>query len=149
MTDQISRHVASKLTHGQKRGKAAGRASNLEFHNDRRTMDITKSREPHELRSAQRALAELALEQPDAQEWLHDVLDALGLRYVVKDPLVAKEEFRSACYPYAGTLRGYELHLRSYTKPCNMCDAVGRAAEAARLQRLGIEMEQSGTWTIS
>lgn len=145
MTDQITDYMAQKLTHNQKRGLAAGRASNLEFHNDRRTADFVRERSAEELRSAQVWLAEAALERDDPEEWLREVLDAMGLLRSVEDPV---EDIRTACYPHAGTPRGYEIHLRSYTKPCNMCDAVARAAQTQRMRKMGIEVEESGTWTI-
>ena len=145
MTDQLTNFVEKKLTHNQKRGLAAGRASNLEFHNDRRTADYVAERSPEQLQAAQRGLADMALVQEDPEAWLRDVLSALGLLRHVVPPA---EGFRTACYPHAGTKRGYEIHLRSYTKPCNMCDAVARAAETERLRRMGVTMEESGAWTI-
>ena len=140
-------YTATKLTHLQKRGHAAAKGGDQEYHNDRRTLDAPKAREAGELRAAQLALAGMAVDQEHPAAWLGDVLDALGLRYRVEDRPVVGE----GCGEFQGTRRGYEMHLRSYTSPCNMCDAVARAAEASRLRRLGIntDVEGAGQWTVS
>lgn len=136
-----------KLTKLQKRGYEAGRGNNREFHNDRRTLDPPAPRDPQELQAAQLELARMALKQEQPEAWLRDVLDALGLRHVVQ----AKPVVGEGCGEFRGTARGYEMHLRGYTTPCNMCDAVARAREAERLSRLGIthNVEGGGTWTVS
>ena len=142
MTDQITEYVARKLTGFQKRGST----SHYDMSNDKRGLQIpVHARSAEELKAAQRGLAEMALTQPEPEVWLRDVLEALGLLRQV----TVKKEPKEMCGIYQGTMRGYELHLRAYSRPCNMCDAVARSDENARLARLGIKYEESGTWAIS
>jgi hypothetical protein len=124
--DQLERITATKLTHNQKRGYTPGKASNHEFHNDRRAVESTAPRPPAQLRNAQLVLAEIALEADDPTAWLTEVLVALDLCYVVSVEPLAE---RTDCGRFRGTKRGYNIHLRSYTRVCEDC-AVFRPEEA-------------------
>lgn len=144
MTAEITEYLATKLTKNDKRGGARDRN---ELHSDTRVMDAPLMRDAASLRSAQLKLAELALEQPDAQEWLTDVLAALGLRRLVKETKGEAEEL--PCSPHTGTLRGYNAHLRGYTSPCTECKNVAGAAELRRLEAMGLSMNGDGTWKLT
>lgn len=141
-------YTSKKLTPAQKRGHEAGKGSAREFHSDKRGqgMESVRPRTLDEIRAAQIRLADMALQQDTPQEWLTDVLEALGLR---KRVTASAEVTGNACGPLAGTQRGYEQHLRAYSRPCNMCDASARAAETARLSRLGITMKETGQWKVT
>lgn len=124
--NQLEQITANKLTHNQKRGYAPGKASNHEYHNDRRAVETTPARQPVQLRAAQLALAEMALEAEDPAAWLTEVLRALDLcRRMPVEPLPQ----RTDCGSFRGTKRGYNIHLRGYTKVCDDC-VVFRPEEA-------------------
>jgi len=147
--DEFTDYVAAKLTHNQKRGYAPAKASPREMHNDRRVIEPAKERSRAELRSAQLALAALALEHPglvnDSQRerWLAEVLEMMGLQEIGER---SKDEGQS-CWPYNGTRRGYNMHLRTYTRPCSACDDAHRTDLDAEMSALGITNGGDVKWT--
>lgn len=140
--------MSKKLTASQKRGHTAGTKPAREFHHDKRGqgMEPVRPRTLDEIRAAQVRLADMALCTDTPQEWLRDVLEALGLRKRVETEADVPGE---GCGPLAGTQQGYEQHLRAYGRPCNMCDAKARADEATRLARMGITMKETGQWKVT
>lgn len=145
--DEITEYVATKLTQGQKRGYEPAKASNREFHNDRRTLDAPALRAPQEVHAAQLQLAALALEKPDSAQWLADVLEALGIREFVQG--VARTRRPGDCAGHRGTLRGYNIHLRNYTSPCTPCANARHRELLASMVRLGVLSEAGGEkWTL-
>ena len=138
----IDQYTAKKLTHNQKRGFGPGKSSSMELHNDRRAVDAPKPRLAAELVRAQLALAELALDADDPQEWLTDVLEAMGLRQRID---TSPPPEYAECGIYEGTKRGYNIHLRGYTKLCEACGAWGLQQTLAEA---GVDMEEAEEWII-
>lgn len=150
MSDEIAEFVSAKLTKGQKRGMKPGTATNREFHNDRRIVDMPSKRSEQELRNAQINLAGLAMEHPglvtdlDRQRWLAEVLDSLGLgtRVVVK-----RQKAEAECGDYRGTKQGYNIHLRGYTRACDPCMKFHREEMIEDMtRRFGFSMAGVETW---
>lgn len=134
MADQITRFVAEKLTKSQKRATKPTIAEAIDIFADQ-SMGPTEPRNAEELRNAQLNLAEMALHKEDPEEWLRDVLDSLGLRAEVIELDKAKKE---PCWPFAGTKRGYNLHLRTYSHCCALCQDVRDAERKAKTASLGL-----------
>lgn len=136
MTDQITQHIATRLTKAQKRSTKATIAEAIDIFADQ-SLPPVQPRSRTELLNAQLKLAEMALEQKTAPpaEWLADVLDALGLRHEVIELSRARKE---PCWPYAGTKRGVSLHLRTYTHFCAACLATRQEELAAKTARYGL-----------
>lgn len=82
----FEKYEATKLSKGDKRGLVPGSRSAREFHADKRGTAIgpVHPRPAEELATARLRLAEMALDQPDPEEWLRDVLGYLGLLEGVK-----------------------------------------------------------------
>lgn len=135
MTDQITRHIAGRLTKEQKRNAKQTIADAIDIFSDQRLPPVVP-RSAQEIHKAQVNLAALALQQEEPEKWLSEVLDALGLR----QEAVEQERARQApCWPFAGTLRGYNIHLRSYTDCCVPCERIRREYLDAPLVRLGLD----------
>jgi hypothetical protein len=134
-TDQITQHVATKLTKSQKRSTKATIAEAIDIFADQ-SVGPTKPRSKTELLNAQLNLADMALEKADPQEWLSDVLDALGLRQEIIERDKARRE---PCWPYAGTRRGVSLHLRTYSHFCPACASTRQEHLAAKRALLGLD----------
>lgn len=144
MTDQITQYVATKLSKEAKRG---GTKDRNDLHGDKRLMDAVASRTAEELHRAQLKLAEMAMEQPDSQQWLSDVLEVLDLRKKLSgQPLPDKD---LPCSPHTGTMRGYNMHLRGYTAACTECKNVAAEEERGRMAALGLTLNGDGLWTLS
>ena len=131
-----------KLTKQDKRGITPGTASSKKYYADKRSVEYTRRDwTEDEVRNAQVVLAEMALEMDEPEVWLREVLQTLGLLNPVQTGY-------DVCGVYAGSRRGLDLHLRVYSRPCNMCDEVRRKAETERLRLMGLK-EESEKWTIS
>lgn len=74
---------------------------------------------------ARRNLALTALQQPDPQAWLLDMLQALGLDNPNGD--------REIQTPRCGTEAGWSLHRRRREWPCRICRTWRDGQRAARL----------------
>ncbi len=98
---------------------------------DKEFIATPSPRTEEEIRRARIGLATLALGTPSPAEWLGDVLPAMGLDDAGREEA---RRFREACYPHAGTRRGYILHLSTYTRMCDLCQPV-QDAERARPRR--------------
>jgi len=135
----------NKLTKQDKRGIIPGTSSAKEYYADKRGIEHTRRDwTEDEVRNAQVVLAEMALEMDEPEVWLREVLQTLGL--FSRAPV--QQTGYDVCGVYAGSKRGLDQHLRTYSRPCNMCDEVRRKAEAERLHLMGLK-EESEKWTIS
>lgn len=136
MTEQITQHIATKLTKAQKRSTKPTIAEAIDIFADQ-SLPPVQPRSAPELLNAQLKLAEIALEQETTapETWLRDVLDALGLRHEVIELSRARKE---PCWPYAGTKRGVNLHLRTYTHFCATCLVTRQEELAAKTARFGL-----------
>lgn len=149
MSDLFTRFIADKLTQSQKRGYAPAKASTREMHNDRRVIDAPRGRTLDELRCAREQLAVLALDHPDLdtdeqrERWLFEVLEMMGLLEIQE----RRKDEGQACWPYNGTVRGYDQHLRTYTRTCGDCESAHQVDLAGRLSALGITDGGDVKWT--
>ena len=143
MTDDFTDYISHKLTQNQKRGYGPAKASTREMHNDRRVIDPPKERGEEELRAARLFLAGLAVDQSDPQPWLAEVLDAMGLL----DISDRRRDEEQSCWPHGGTARGYNQHLKTYTRPCASCARVHEEDLTGRMRSLGIDIEGGSAWT--
>lgn len=147
MSDEIAEYLAKKTSKNDKRG---GVRNSQDLHNDQRVLDAPSTRPVEQLREVQLKLAVLALEHPvlvwsdEREAWLAEVLECLGLRRELTAPDKAAE---LPCFPYSGTRRGYNMHLRGYTAACTECKNVAVDAERQRLRTMGI-IREDATWTV-
>lgn len=139
--------MSVKLTEGQKRGRAPGERGVAVNHGiqDRRSTQVLGVRPPEQLYEVQLKLAQIALDEGKDEAWLSDVLEYLGLDRV----MLARSPKRSRiCFPYSGLARGYNIHLRSYTKPCEDCARFHSTELSAAQTALGIVTGGDPTWQI-
>jgi hypothetical protein len=131
-------YTANKWTKRQKRRGNAGIADAIDLYADQRVTPVAHLQDPQKLRTVQSTLAVMAVEdRPEiAAEWLSEALGALGLDYRIDVPRV--EVKPEACGDHYGTLRGYNTHLRLYTKLCEPCEAFRQEHLAAEMARRGV-----------
>lgn len=58
---------------------------------------------------------------------------------VLLDMLGIAEDGQDVCGDYAGTIRGLNIHLSTYTRPCNACAEIRMQEEEASRWRLDTE----------
>lgn len=96
-------------------------------------------RPDHEIRRAAAWFAWEILENHAASyKAVEEILSMLGLDRPGLEQLREREE---PCWPYGGTLRGLNIHRKSYTYPCGPCKMVRDIERAAPAVRLGITHE--------
>lgn len=142
---QITDFVETKLTSAQKRGDVRVQDRGQIDVGNREILSITRPRSNAELADAQLNLAGLAAEHPDLktdeerEAWLRDVLEYLGL----EKPIARKQKklLPLACWPYTGTERGYNVHLRTYTDPCVVCQQKHDFLMSEKFKAMGIDHE--------
>lgn len=146
MSQEITDYLAKKLTSTQKRGEnlAVEDRGQIDVGN-REILGITRLRSNEELSNAQINLAGIAVEHPDLttdeerEAWLREVLEYLAL----DQPIHRKKKklLPVACWPYTGTERGYNVHLRTYTTPCSVCVREHGRITAEKHKQMGIDHE--------
>lgn len=62
----------------------------------------------------------------------------LGMMGLDRAGLDEDKAHREPCWPYAGTLRGYNIHLRSYTRCCGACAGIRDEMTGRVRARFGI-----------
>lgn len=131
-------YTAHKWTKNQKRRGDAGISDAIDLYADQRVTPVTRFRDPQMLRTAQSTLAVMAVEDrpENAEAWLSEVLEALGLRQEIR--VKRRKVLPEACGDARGTLRGYNTHLRLYTKLCAPCAAFRQEHLAAEMARRGV-----------
>lgn len=132
--------TSAKWTRRQKRAECTDSAS-LHIHADQRVDSSLLHDDPATQRAVQSTLAVLALDTGDPVSWLRDTLDALDLRRTIAVP-----DKDRVCGVYSGTIRGYNTHLRFYTRFCGPCEAFRQEALAAKTALRGIEEGADIKW---
>lgn len=140
----LDEYTRNKLTKQQKRPHEAGIADAIDLYADQRVTPVTRFRDPQMLRTAQSTLAVMAVEDrpEEAQAWLSDVLEALDLKRTIK----VRRTLPEACGEARGTLRGYNTHLRLYTRLCAPCEAFRQEHLAAQTALRGVPEGADVKW---
>lgn len=130
----------ARWTRGDKRGTPAGR--NVEEKDQFRESSITRvlPRPDFEIRQAAAWFAWDALAHAGSGAYaaVEEVLAVLGLDRPALDQQREREE---PCWPYGGSMRGVNIHRKSYTYPCGPCKIIRDNERQAPARRLGITHE--------
>lgn len=95
-------------------------------------------RPAHETRAAAAFFAFLVIGNGYGREEVEETLSILGLD---REALEMVKERQEPCWPYGGTSRGLNIHLKSYTYPCEPCKLVRDERRASCARRLEISHE--------
>lgn len=146
MSQEITDYLAKKLTSTQKRGENLKTEERGQIDvGNREIVAVIRTRSNEELANAQINLAGMALEHPDLttdeerEAWLREVLEYLALDAPIQRK--KKKLLPVACWPYTGTERGYNVHLRTYTTPCVVCTREHDRITTERHKKMGIDHE--------
>lgn len=131
--------VTARWTREDKRGTPGGRnVEEKEFFRDS-TIPRVPPRPDHEIRQAAAWYAWDALKTHMSPfEEVGELLSMLGLD---RPALEQQREREEPCWPYGGTLRGLNIHRKSYTYPCGPCKIMRDNERQAPARRLGITHE--------